>query len=185
MAQADRSVGPSLSRRAILGGGVAIAAAGIWWQVSKVRHADVGPLLTYVSDQTIPATETPGAVAVKVPEFVQLALAHGLAGAKGDELERLAAELDAVADGDFMGLAATERLAALTRHDNACFASRDAASKAAWPLIKKLILMGYYTSEVGGSQELAYELSPGEYRGDIAYAKGDRAYSNNWFGVMI
>jgi hypothetical protein len=185
MAQEQEGQGPRLSRRLVLGGGVAVAAAGIWWQLSKGKHADAGLLLNYVCDQTIPATDTPGAVAVKVPEFVTLALAHGLAGAKGDELNRLAGELDQAAGGDFMGLEPTRRIATLTRHDAACFASREAASEAAWPTIKKLILMGYYTSEVGSSKELDYTLDPGGYQGDIPYKEGDRAHSTDWFGVLV
>lgn len=185
MAEGSPSVGPGISRRLLLGGGVAVAAAGIWWKLGKGHYGDPGPLLTYVSDQTIPATDTPGAVAVKVPEFVQLALAHGFAGVKGDELDRLADELDAAAKGSVMALPDPKRLEALARHDVECFASREAAGKAAWPAIKKLILMGYYTSEVGGSKELAYNLVPGAYHGDLPYKKGDRAYSNDWFGVMI
>jgi gluconate 2-dehydrogenase gamma chain len=44
--------------------------------------------------------------------------------------------------------------------------------------LRGLVLFGYYTSEIGGSQELRYELVPGRYDADIPYDPKERAYSN-------
>lgn len=178
---------PGFSRRVMLGGSAAVVASGLWARVARAASGEItaSALLDYACDQTIPATQTPGALAVKVPAFVQVALKSGMLGTKGDELTRLAAELDANTGGRFMALPDTARLAALTRHDAACFASREAMARSAWPAIKKLILMGYYTSEVGASQELQYNLDPGGFHGDLPYRRGDRAQATDWFGVMI
>ncbi len=173
------------SRRRLLGDGVRVSAAlAVWSLVGCSRQSSPDPLLDYVCDQTIPATSTPGAIAVKVPDFVKMAVDIGLAGAKGDELGRLIRELDGSADGVFMDLAPKLRLDALSRHDATCFASHDSAARFVWPLVKRLILMGYYTSEVGASQELEFVLDPGGFKPDLPYRKGDRAQSADYFGVL-
>lgn len=79
------------------------------------------------------------------------------------------------------------------RHDPATgagwLAALDAAAFAPdappspWKAIKGLILTGYYTSEVGGSVELNYELVPGAWRPDIPLEPGQRAYSSDWTAV--
>jgi glucoside 3-dehydrogenase (cytochrome c) hitch-hiker subunit len=51
-----------------------------------------------------------------------------------------------------------------------------------WARMKSLILIGYYTSEVGANQELHYQLVPGRYDPDVAVKPGDRASSNDWTG---
>ncbi|MDH4133072.1 MAG: gluconate 2-dehydrogenase subunit 3 family protein [Gemmatimonadota bacterium] len=43
--------------------------------------------------------------------------------------------------------------------------------------LKELTLVGYYTSEIGASQELRYVHVAGRYDGDMPYEEGDRAYS--------
>lgn len=173
------------SRRGLLGDGVRVSAAlAVWSLVGCSRQSGADPLLDYVCDQTIPATRTPGALAVKVPDFVRMAVTKGLAGAEGDELERLVRELDGAAGGAFVNLAPAVRLDVLSRHDAACFVSRDRPANFVWPLIKRLILMGYYTSEVGASQELEFVLDPGEFKPDLPYRKGDRAQSADYFGVL-
>ena len=44
-------------------------------------------------------------------------------------------------------------------------------------LMKELTLVGYYTSEIGGSEELQYLMLPGRYDGDVALDDVGRAYS--------
>ncbi len=174
-----------ISRRSLLGDSVRVSAAlAVWSLVGCSRQSSPDPLLEYVCDQTIPATSTPGALAVKVPDFIRMALANGLTGANGDELDRLIRELDGSAGSAFMDLAPAVRLDILSRHDATCFASHDSAARFVWPLVKRLILMGYYTSEVGASQELEFVLDPGGFKPNLPYRKGDRAQSADYFGVL-
>ena len=44
--------------------------------------------------------------------------------------------------------------------------------------MKELVIVGYFTSEVGCTKALRYVESPGSYDGDAAYEKGDRAFFN-------
>lgn len=174
-------------RTLLIGGGVAAAAilsAGAIW--SLVRKGGRGPLddaqralVARVSDITIPATETPGALATDTPAFVELAITHGVADLDRSVVGRLEAELAQAGGGAFAGLSAEAQVAALTQLDAQAFA-QDAATGEAWRAVKALIATGYYTSEGGASQELQYELVPGRYDPDLPLGENARAWSSDW-----
>lgn len=48
---------------------------------------------------------------------------------------------------------------------------------AFFTLIKHLTLAGYYTSEIGATQELRWIAAPGRYEGDLPYAEVGRAWA--------
>lgn len=172
-------------RRFLAGVGLAAAATGIWSMVGSVGPADAAPpLVDFVCDQTIPQTDTAGALSAGVPQFLQLAIQHGLAGAKPDLLVKLSKELDQAAGGRFADLTDAEKIKVLTKHDAACYQGGRPSGAEVWPTVKRLILIGYYTSEPGGSHELRYELDPGGFKPDLPYKAGDRAYVNDWFGTI-
>ncbi|QZH76766.1 MAG: gluconate 2-dehydrogenase subunit 3 family protein [Erythrobacter sp.] len=147
--------------------------------------------ITRISDMVIPATDTPGAAEADVGAFVLLALAHGLDGARAPLAPNAVSttiRTHLLTDGSLdhlrwlraiLGEDATEEsLAAL---DAAAF-SGDAEAQP-WKLLKGLILTGYYTSRIGGSQELAYAPIPGRFDPMVPVGPETRAYSNEWTGV--
>ena len=69
----------------------------------------------------------------------------------------------------------------LAKLDGEAFA--EGAQDHPWKVIKGLILTGYYTSEVGGSKELRYELVPGRWDPDLPLKPTDRAFSSDWTAV--
>ena len=174
-------------RRDFLGGAALLAMAlGIPAAAVKLSSldADSAPsqrqsaLMKEVAQLVIPATGTKGAGDVGVGAFVLLALAHGLENARAplaedapaalmpfrrrdgslDHAAWLEAELDRRAGADFLKAAPDTRTAALTTLDAEAFAEGQNAHP--WRTVKALILLGYYTSEEGGSRELAYEHVP-------------------------
>jgi hypothetical protein len=202
---------PTFDRRQLLKGGllfsVAAAAGVIWLRIANRDATPSGPLtaaqrqmLQAVCDLTVPNTDTPGAVAVGVPAFVELALIHGLAGtvdfakvlaivsSPTDQrggliwLDQLGEILDAKASGAFGVAPKAEQEAALSAIDAEAFASGDSA--APWRKIKTLILIGYYTSEIGASTELRYELTPGRWANDVLLTPEMRAFSSDWTAVQ-
>ena len=77
--------------------------------------------------------------------------------------------------------AAIRRAALLTALDAEAFAP--GAGDHPWKAIKAAILTGYYTSEIGASQELQYEHVPGRFDPDLPLTPGYRAWSSDWTAV--
>jgi hypothetical protein len=180
----------SMKRRQFMQGGALLALCGaVWLDFRRQRAATAAesatdPLLSSVCDLLIPATDTPGALAAGVPQFLTLALSHGLASASTLDRATLQSELDAIAGRPFLQLNSVEQNTALTALDNSQFAPPVGMRRTAsvWPRIKKLIVMGYYSSEVGASQELQYALVPGRFDPDLPVKPGERAWSSDWVG---
>ena len=144
--------------------GLAIEAveAAEGWQPERLSR-EQGVLLAEVVDTIIPDTTTPGAKAARVHVFVDLMLAACVPDTDG---QAAIAALDSLGPG-FMAAAPGERQTRLTRMDGAGFA-----------LLKELTLLGYFTSEIGASQALAYDPVPGNYRGCIELTPRQRAWAS-------
>ena len=46
-----------------------------------------------------------------------------------------------------------------------------------YPLMQGLVLFGYFTSEPGATKALRYIQTPGSYKGNVPYKKGDKAWA--------
>lgn len=159
-------------------------------------------ILREVAQGVIPATGTPGAGDVGVGDFVILALAHGLDGTRDPVASSampwslagqtrsdgslryvgwLEKTLDRAARGDWLRRAPAERARVLAALDAEAYA--DGADQHPWRKVKALILTGYYTSEVGGSKELRYELTPGRYDPKLVQGPDYIAWSSDWTAV--
>lgn len=123
-------------------------------------------------DAILPATDTPGADAAHVNEFIDLLLAEWYDTADRDRFLAGLAGLDARARAafgkDFVDGTAADRTALLTALDDeaARWNASPEATRGPQPFyrqIKWLTLFGYYTSEVGAEQEQHYQIVPGRY----------------------
>lgn len=192
-------------RRQLLGGAALLAAlvGGPLYAWNKVREGEESGasaseklLVVRLSDLVIPTTDTPGAVAVGVPAFVELALLHGLdetapplsgpvrmAGYRGGfpVLEQVSRDLNRDASGDFLSLKPDRQHSVLAAYDAAAFGGD--RQDHPWKKLKALILTGYYTSEVGASRELQYELVPGRWDPNLPLAANNRSWSSDWTAV--
>lgn len=155
-------------------------------------------MLREVAQIVIPATDTPGAGDAEVGAFVAMALAHGMEASRTPltpAAQAYAAQNFRRSDGslryvdwldDQLGAAFLEQPpAAQVERVRALDAAAYAADAGAhpWRKVKALILLGYYTSEIGGAQELRYAPLPGRYDPAVPLQPGERAYSNEWTGV--
>jgi len=147
-------------------------------------------LMRMVADHVIPATDTPGAGTVGAGDFAIIALAHGLDGTRKPQegaFLRADKSLDHVRwlehqlGPKWPAKPHTQQHAELAALDAAAYANDPAA--APWRAIKGLTLTGYYTSEVGGSKELNYELVPGRFDPKVPVTPATRAYSSDWTAV--
>lgn len=124
-------------------------------------------LLNRLVDLIVPASETPGAVEAGVVEFIESMLQHWY---RDDEKRAFRQGLQALSQAlqtqlqKSPLLAETMRLQqALAQLDRAVFEGKEAEYADAYRQLKQLTVIGYYTSEIGASQELAFRPVPGYF----------------------
>jgi len=145
-------------------------------------------LVATLGELIIPETDTPGARAARVNEFIDRMLTDWYAA---DDREQFLAGLatvdpkaQEVAGKPFMDLSADEQNQVLSAMEEEAAAWRtalqegngDPANPPFFNLIKQMTLFGYYTSEVGAAQELRV-MPMGRYDGAVPYAEIGRAWS--------
>lgn len=78
----------------------------------------------------------------------------------------------------FASLSSKEQLDAVKKTDEAAFTEN---SDQAWfRIIKKLALIGYFTSQEGMTKALNYVKVPGDYEACIPYKEGDKALAKTF-----
>jgi hypothetical protein len=144
--------------------------------------ADIA-LLDEIGETIIPTTNTPGAKAAKIGEFMVMMVndcyddAHHAAFRAG--LPAVQAASRAKFGHDFMAATPAERTALLNELDaeqrkHQATKAKDAPAHY-FRMMRQLTLAGYFTSEIGATQALNYVEVPGRYDPDLPYKKGDRA----------
>ena len=147
----------------------------------KALDAEQAELLATIVDHILPDTDTPGARALGVHQFIDTLLAESYpADARRSILEGLA-EVDARARREcgttFLGAAPTEQRALLDRLDHEAFAAPPPSSTPFFRSLKRLTLVGYYTSEIGATRELHHAPVPGRYEGCVPLARIGRTWA--------
>jgi hypothetical protein len=170
----------ALQRITLLMGGVLSAqmTAGLMGQVINTGASvpvDAGQqmLLAEVADTIIPTTDTPGAKAAGVEQFIVRVMRDCY---QRDEQEKFYAGL-ARLDAD-----------SKTTHGKG-FADLDAAGKnemlkqaaghnrAFFTVMKQLTVAGYFTSEIGATKALEYLPIPGRFEGEVPMTPGQKAWA--------
>jgi hypothetical protein len=129
-----------------------------------------------VADIVIPRTDTPGALDVGVPAFIDLMLRDVYTPEDRDRYLTGLADLDAAASSGhgrpFVALELAQRTALVRKfHDAAVHEERqlrDAHAHLQRPFIlmtKELTLLRFFTSQVGATEVLQYVAVPGSYHG--------------------
>lgn len=125
--------------------------------------------LTRFAGLLIPATDTPGAVEAGVPAVLAALVAGWAAPASRRSIEQGLAGIRAA----LQPLKASAWPAALHAYD----AARLAAGDGDYRRVKDLVIIAYYMSEAGATQELRYELAPGVWIADLPLAGDRRAWA--------
>lgn len=167
---------------------VEVAPADEW--VPHTLSTSQGRLVTALAEAILPTTDTPGAAAAGVDQFIDLLLTEWLSpeevGRFIDGLESFE-NLSVLETGkSFVDLTAAEQIALLAPLDREAVEHRSAALAAGsnphadMPFIgsmKELTLIGYYTSEVGMTQELRQSVITSSYEGCVPYEKIGRSWA--------
>jgi hypothetical protein len=140
-------------------------------------------IVVAMSDVMIPATDTPGAKAAKVNEFIDLILTEwATEGEKKiflEGLEEADRKTNALFGHGFAAASAKEQTAIVQAFDEELAASRNEKlpkQVRSWELalvlpffaqMRRLVLLGYYTSSIGQDQEHKVEIIPGALHGCV------------------
>jgi hypothetical protein len=182
----------AIARLAVLLGGAVVIGSESYLSGAPVAGKTTGndftaadiALLDEIGDTIIPTTNTPGAKATKIGEFMVWMVNECYDDAQHAAFQAGLAAVNATAIArfghDFMAASAVERTALLNELD--AEQKRHNGSKAKgepahyFRMMKQLTLLGYFTSEIGATQALRFTEVPGRFDGNAPYQKGDRAW---------
>jgi len=150
-------------------------------------------MIEALAEMIIPRTDTPGAMEAGVPHFIELMVSdwyseteRGIFVAGLAQLDEFCSArsgkpfLQCDAGARVAALLDAERLAGLyvpERTEPDIFGRYVDQHTPFFTKLKELTVLGYYTSEVGATQELAYNPMPMRYDGDHDFAAVGRQWS--------
>lgn len=142
-------------------------------------------MVATMAEIIIPETDTPGARAANVNRFIDAMLTGSYV--PGDR-KRFLEGLDDVNarsrnrfGARFIECADEEQLALVAELDDETFGpdapQPDEDEPSFFRMMKELVIVGYYTSEVGATEELKTNIVPGRYDGDVPYEEIGRSWA--------
>jgi glucoside 3-dehydrogenase (cytochrome c) hitch-hiker subunit len=149
----------------------------------RTLSAAQNDIVVAMTDVMIPATDTPGAKAAKVNEFIDLILTEWMTDEERKVFLEGLAEADRRANAlfghGFATASANEQAAIVQAFDEELAAQRNERMPEqirSWERtlvlpffaqMRRLTLVGYYTSSIGQEQELKVEIIPGALHGCV------------------
>ena len=147
------------------------AFAAVPRKATYFNPAELATLKALV-DVILPATDSPAASAADTHYFIDLALpACGSEAAQKTFREGLAS----LAHANFERLPPDKQVALLKVR--AAADMEPAYDQSFFKILKDYTLTGYFLSEIGATQALAYERVPGGYQGDLPLAANQKAWA--------
>jgi gluconate 2-dehydrogenase gamma chain len=154
-----------LRRAVVLVGGVGLGSATLELlaredAAKQVFSASQYALLKEVVDIIIPRTDTPGAVDAGVPALFDSVMRNWASHERQEQFRALLQQIDQAAvvhGGEFLALERARRIEVLVAFDQAQMSDK------VYKKFKELVLTLFYLSEVGATQELQYEHTPGRW----------------------
>ena len=154
-------------------------APGTAW-VPRAVSPEQGEMIAVIADLIIPTTDTPGARAVGVHEFIDTMLADYYGADDrarfAEGLTALDARARATCGEGFVRCAPERQIELIARLDHDTFASPQPA-RPFFRTMKELTLLGYYTSEAGATRELRHAAVPGHYEGCVPFTTIGRTWA--------
>jgi hypothetical protein len=149
-------------------------------------------LIESLAELIIPATDTPGAIAAGVPDFIDQIVSAWYTETERkvflDGLVAINTHCQNAHGQEFVDCTLGQQTAALSHFETLArgykppprelFDRNDPEDTPFFNKIRELTVFGYYTSEIGASQELSWLPMPGEYRVDYPLSKAGRAWAN-------
>lgn len=147
--------------------------------------AEQNEMVDTISEIIIPATDTPGASAANVNRFIDAMVGESYLPENRDRflsgLEDVNARAQDTFDASFVDCTSEQQRELVGVLDKETFgeeaAEYDPESPPFFRMLKELVIVGYYTSEIGATEELKTNLVPGYYDGDVPYEEIGRSWS--------
>jgi hypothetical protein len=135
-------------------------------------------LVKQIADTLLPATSTPSASDAHVPYFIELVVKDCMSYNDQQLIKKGLQQFNDQQAGKFSSLAAVEKLKVIKETDTDAF--KDKADKRWFRLLKKLAVVGYFTSQEGMTKALNYVKVPGDYKACIPVKKGEKAMAKTF-----
>lgn len=163
------------------------------WALLRQARADVGTptaprtlnqhqyaTVKMMAEMIIPRTDTPGAADVGAVDFIDLLLTEWYDGSARDrflsglgDVDRRAQSLfgrnmidcSAVQQADILRALGEEMAEQSTREQTLEVPIEPEPTENFYPMLRRMTLTAYYTSEAGATEELHFEIVPGRYDG--------------------
>jgi gluconate 2-dehydrogenase gamma chain len=157
------------------------ARPGVDWDPEFFSSAQAR-LVTALSETIIPETDTPGAIDVGVPAFIEemVFVAYDEDARESfleglDDFEEISRESFGNSFADLNG----EDQLALAEEQNRLAIENDSDRPGTrfFLVMKELTMMGFFTSEPGAKEVLRYEKVPGRYEGCIPFEEVGRTWA--------
>jgi len=132
-----------------------------------------------ISERILPTTDTPGAIAAGVPGFIEMMVSEWYEDAERDDFMTGLGQVEGYCwvqyEKSFVALSAEEQEMVLTL---AMQGRLPGLGSDFFGHCRQLVVLGYYTSEIGCKQERVYLPVPGHYDGKYPYADVRRVFSS-------
>ena len=137
--------------------------------------------LDEIGETIIPTTDTPGAKATKIGEFMQMMVKECYDADQQTTfisgLTTIRTDFKAEKSVEFMEATPADRLAFLNALHQKYVASGEEKKPEIIHMLRDLTVLGYYSSEIGATQALRFVETPGRFDPCIDYKKGDKAWA--------
>jgi Gluconate 2-dehydrogenase subunit 3 len=141
--------------------------------------------LDEIAETILPATNTPGAKAAKVGEFITIMVTDCYDEKQKqtfkDGMKKINDLSKTQFDRSFIKLDAQQKhnlLTQLDKEQKKYMQNKNETDPSHYfRMMKELTLLGYFTSEVGCTKAKRYVPVPGRFEGCIPYKKGDKAFA--------
>ena len=183
-----------LDRRGLLQGASALLGVELAAPLARALAAESAPgfaasrialsaeqraLISAMSERIVPTTDTPGAIAAGVPAFIEMMLADWYEPTDWQQFMNGLGVFEGSAriqfGKPFAEIATEEQDLVLTQ---AMTGKIQGLPASFFEQCRQLVVLGYYTSEIGCKQERVYVPVPGRYDGKYPYAEVRRVFSS-------
>lgn len=168
----------------ILGGDIFLSSCTNSEKSQEQFSKDTIALMDEIGETILPDSDrSPGAKAAHIGKFMNSYI-HNCYGKNNQKvfisgLEQIQKESRTRYQKDFLNISNKERFDLLSKYDEQSRA-KNSEKPHFFTLMKQVTILGYFSSEVGATKAMRYNIGPGNYDGCYPYKEGDKS----WHGYL-